>query len=336
MSAGRAGEKLADDRVRVDLFGLAFEVQQDPMTQSRHGDRADVLDGHERLAARQRVNLARQHERLRGARTRAVADVALHERRRVRRFGVRAEREPNRVRLHGLGNRHRSRDLAHLEDFRTVGHAGHRRVDRLRRPINDLVHRLFGRVHHLQLEEEAVELGFGQRIRALHLERVLRREHEEWLLELIGRPADRDAHVLHRLEQRRLRLGRRAVDLVGEDDVGEHRPLLELEERAAVRVLLHDVGADDVGRHQVGRELDPRELQMQHVGKGVHQARLAYARNPLEQHVPAGEQARDGVRHDVLVADDALANFLRDPDEAFTKNVDMLGNRSCRHFLRVK
>jgi hypothetical protein len=30
--------------------------------------------------------------------------------------------------------------------------------------------------------------------------------------------------LLHRLEQRRLRLGRRAVDLVGQDDVGEDRP----------------------------------------------------------------------------------------------------------------
>ena len=30
--------------------------------------------------------------------------------------------------------------------------------------------------------------------------------------------------LLHRLEQRRLRLGRRAVDFVGEHDVGEDRP----------------------------------------------------------------------------------------------------------------
>jgi hypothetical protein len=30
----------------------------------------------------------------------------------------------------------------------------------------------------------------------------------------------------------------------------------KLEERAAVRTLLHDRRADDVGRHQVGGELD--------------------------------------------------------------------------------
>jgi hypothetical protein len=35
--------------------------------------------------------------------------------------------------------------------------------------------------------------------------------------------------LLHRLEQRRLRLGGRAVDLVAEDDVGEDRPLAQHE-----------------------------------------------------------------------------------------------------------
>jgi hypothetical protein len=36
---------------------------------------------------------------------------------------------------------------------------------------------------HVQLEEEAVELRLGQRIRALALQRVLRGEHEERLVE---------------------------------------------------------------------------------------------------------------------------------------------------------
>jgi hypothetical protein len=41
---------------------------------------------------------------------------------------------------------------------------------------------------HVQLEEEAIELRLGQRIGALHLERVLRREHEERLLERVALP----------------------------------------------------------------------------------------------------------------------------------------------------
>ena len=77
-------------------------------------------------------------------------------------------------------------------------------------------------------------------------------------------------------------------------------------------VLLDDVGADDVGRHQVGRELDARELQVQHVGQRAHEDRLAEARDALEQHVPAGEQARDRQVDDLVVADDAPADFLGD------------------------
>jgi hypothetical protein len=37
------------------------------------------------------------------------------------------------------------------------------------------------------LKEERSELSFRQRVRAFHLERVLRREHEERLVELVGR-----------------------------------------------------------------------------------------------------------------------------------------------------
>ena len=86
-----------------------------------------------------------------------------------------------------------------------------------------------------ELEEEAIELRLGQRVGAFHLERVLRREHEERLLELVGLLRDGDRALAHRLEQRRLRLRRRAVDLVGEHDVREDRALLELEALAARR-----------------------------------------------------------------------------------------------------
>ena len=70
-------------------------------------------------------------------------------------------------------------------------------------------------------------------------------------------------------------------------------PGLELEEHPAVRVLLHDVGADDVGRHQIRRELDARELQVEDVGERVHEAGLADARDALEQHVAADQQRGD-------------------------------------------
>jgi hypothetical protein len=98
-------------------------------------------------------------------------------------------------------------------------------------------------VHH---EHEAVELRLGQGIGALLLDRVLRREHEE---RSGSGGACRRRHLAldHRLEQRGLRLGRRAVDLVGEDRRWRTRPGREAE-RALVRrrVDLQELGAGDV------------------------------------------------------------------------------------------
>ena len=71
-------------------------------------------------------------------------------------------------------------------------------------------------------------MRFGQWIGAFLLDWVLRRHHEEGLVEHVGLPADGDAALLHRFEKRRLRLGRGAVDFVSQHDLREDRPLAEL------------------------------------------------------------------------------------------------------------
>ena len=72
-----------------------------------------------------------------------------------------------------------------------------------------------------------------QRIRSFLLDGVLRRHDEERLLQRLDRAADGGpAVLLHRFEEGRLRLRRRTVDLVGEDDLGEERSLLEGEDAA--------------------------------------------------------------------------------------------------------
>ena len=120
------------------------------------------------------------------------------------------------------------------------------------------------RVADEHLEHEAVLLRLRQRVGALLLDRVLRGEHEERIDERVPHAAHAHLPLLHRLEERGLRLRRRAVDLVGEDDVGEQRPLEEPQlPRARGPVLLEHVGADDVGRHQVGRELDAAEGEVE-------------------------------------------------------------------------
>jgi len=81
--------------------------------------------------------------------------------------------------------------------------------------------------------------------------------------------------LLHRLEQRRLCLGGRAVHLVRQHDIREHRPAHE-PERALSRglVLLDDLGPGNVGGHEIGRELDAGELEIERLRDGLHHQSL--------------------------------------------------------------
>ena len=92
-------------------------------------------------------------------------------------------------------------------------------------------------------------------------------------------------------------------------DLGEDRPVLELEDPLAVGRLHDDVRADDVGRHQVGRELDAVEVQVERLGQRADQQRLAQAGHAFEQGVAADEQAGQHAVDDVVVADDHLADL---------------------------
>src|SRR5205085_10678240 len=123
---------------------------------------------------------------------------------------------------------------------------------------------------------------------------------------------DRDHPLAHRLEQRRLRLRRGAVDLVGEEDVREDRPGDELE---LLLLLLVDRDADDGGRQQVARELDALERQRQRARQRVRQRRLADAGDVLEEDVALGQERGDAELHDLgLAADHALAVLLQEGD----------------------
>jgi hypothetical protein len=110
--------------------------------------------------------------------------------------------------------------------------------------------------------------------------------------------------LLHDLQQRALHLGGRAVDLVGEQQVGEHRAELGAE-RAAVG--LPDPGADDVGGDQVGRELDAGERAAQRLGERADGQRLGQAGDAFEQDVAAGQQRDEhALEHRILAYDNAL------------------------------
>jgi hypothetical protein len=116
-------------------------------------------------------------------------------------------------------------------------------------------------------------------VRAVVVERVLRRDDEERLGQRCVTAVDGHARFAHRLEQRRLHLRARAVDLVGEHDVREQRAGLEAERAGRqARVGLGQRAADQVRGQEIARELDAPERRVDAARERVRERGLAHAR----------------------------------------------------------
>ncbi len=173
------------------------------------------------------------------------------------------------------------------------------------------------------LIEEAIELRLGQRVGALRLDGVLRGDDEERTPAAARDAVGGDRQILHRLEQRALRLGGRAVDLVGQEELREDRALVEDE---AVFLLVEHVAAGDVARHQIGRELDALEGGAEHVREGAHEQRLAEAGHAFDEHVTAGEDGDERVQDEIVLAEEHLAGLAAEEIEAIAE----FESGSCR------
>jgi hypothetical protein len=156
-------------------------------------------------------------------------------------------------------------------------------------------------VPEVDRHQEAIELGFRQRVCADLLDRVLGGDDEEGVGQAARLAFLRHLALLHRLEQRALGLGRRAVYLVGEHHRIEDRPGMEPER---LRVSVEDRHPENVRGEQVARELDPRVLEPEGGGERLREGGLPHARDVLDQQVPAGEQAGEGEPQRVPLADD--------------------------------
>ncbi len=193
-------------------------------------------------------------------------------------------------------------------------------------PAGEDLHFFLGiRIAHAEAHQEAVELRLGQRVRALELDRVLRGDHEEWRLEREALALDGDLRLLHRLEQRALRLGRGPVDLVGEEQVGEDGAAAELEPPLA---LVEEEAAGDVAGQEIGRELDALEAEIERLGDEPGDERLGQARVVLDEDVAIGEDAREDVLEHVRLADDDLAERGEDVLAAVGDGVELHGRFS--------
>ena len=78
----------------------------------------------------------------------------------------------------------------------------------------------------------------------------------------------------------------------------------------AVLVFVQHVGAGDVRGHQVGRELNALEAEVENPGQRADHQRLGQARHAYQQAVAAGEDGREDLLDDVVLADDDLLQLL--------------------------
>jgi len=137
----------------------------------------------------------------------------------------------------------------------------------------------------------------------LPLDGVLGSEDEERLFQFVGLALDGDAVLLHGLQQSGLGFRRRAIDLVGEDDVGEYGSRQEDQLPApCFRILLDQIRAGDVRGHQIRRELNAREAEIQNLGKGVDKKSFRQARDTDDQAVTAHQHGQQDQFDDALLA----------------------------------
>ncbi len=93
------------------------------------------------------------------------------------------------------------------------------------------------------LEHEAIQLGFRQGVSAFLFDGVHRGQHHKRLWQAVGGIAQGDLPLLHTFQQGRLDFGRRAVDLIGQQQVGEDWPQFgpELARAGVVHQRSHQV-----------------------------------------------------------------------------------------------
>ncbi|MNQ61499.1 hypothetical protein D3C85_758140 [compost metagenome] len=111
---------------------------------------------------------------------------------------------------------------------------------------------------------------------------------------------------LHGFEQRSLGFRRGAVDLVGQQQIGEQRPLAQFE-LLGLQVVHRMSG--NVAGHQVGGELDAREFATEAARQRPHQQGLAQSRHTFEQHMATGNQCRKHIVDDRVLADHGFLQF---------------------------
>jgi hypothetical protein len=301
------------DGVGVVPFGLGGEVQDDPVAEDRRCDRGDVAAADVTLAVKQGVRFGGEDEGEAGARSGAPSQPLLTKVERLVAAGPGGAHELLGVVHDVVGHGDGADGLLNFDDLFAVedrlGRATHGPGVRL----HDLELLGVGGVVDFDHEHEAVELRFRERVGPLLLDRILGGEDEEGIGERMILTADGDFSLLHGLEHGSLGLGRRPVDLVGEDNVGEDRTWEEFElALVGGGIRIDDLGPGDVRGHEIRGELDPFEGEVERLGEAGDQEGFRQAGDTDKQRVAAGEDRNQHLFDDVILSDDDFPEFLAD------------------------
>ena len=139
----------------------------------------------------------------------------------------------------------------------------------------------------MRLRERRLLLRLWQLEGTALLNGILRGDDEERRREGERVGADRHLSLLHRLEQRALHLRRGPVDLVGEEEIGEHWPLHDAK---LPRARIEDLRTGDVAGEEIDRELHALGIEIDRLCQHAHEQRLREPGNPFEKEVPASEE----------------------------------------------
>ena len=257
------------------------------------------------------VSPSPQNQILTGSRTSSPGDQFLHKGRRFRFSRTSCPNQVASVDENVFG----TRDSAHnfLQRLNLAARE-HRRQDRLfgaRCLFQDAQFFRSRGISHHHIEHEAIELRFRQRIGAFLFNGILRCQSKKRIRQIVCVRPDSDMSFLHGFQQSSLGLWRRTIDFVGQQNVGEQRPLDKLEDSpASFRIILQHVGARNVRRHQVGRKLNAAKGQLQNTGDGAAEQCLRQSGNADKQAMPATKHGNQQLINNFILADDHFADFL--------------------------
>ena len=192
-------------------------------------------------------------------------------------------------------------DILGRDNLVRLGHTRTREVH-----THDIALLLALRVGNFSLQHKTVDLCLRKWIGSLLLQWVLGCQYEEWLRQLVGVVANGNLTLLHSLQQGRLHLCRRTVNLIRQYEVCKYRALLYGEVLSLLRV---DQCTHNVGRKQVGGKLNTREIGIDSLCQSSDSQRLRQARHTLQQNVSVGQESNQKCIDEVLLTNDNLAHL---------------------------